>query len=147
MDLFFFTLFLYKILFTIHILIFLARCSFGSNINISLLLKLMSVILTLIFFWICILYFLWVWFVETYKLSLIWFFRIYFFIFGSVFSVPELTLVLFFSFEVILSKVAVLTEPIRVMGFIFMDASTGHFRFAFSMVAIMAHIFSVMFFV
>ena len=131
----------------IQILIFLASCSFSTNINITLLLGFMSAILTLILFWICILYFLWVWLMETYKLSLVWFFRINFFIFGSVFCVPEFILILLFSFEVILSKVAILAEPIWVMGFIFMDANTCHFGFAFSMVAVMAHIFCVMLFV
>jgi hypothetical protein len=40
-----------------------------------------------------------------------------------------------------------LAESIWIMWFIFMATSTCHFRFAFSMVTVVTHIFGVMFFV
>lgn len=145
----FIALFLQKELLTVHILIFLACCSFSSNMSILFLLRLFNIILALALFWMSIKHFLSFRKIRLLKaniLSLIWFFR-FFFLFGIFISIFFLFFIFLFSFQVILGEVAVLTESIWIVRFIFMATSTCHFRLAFSVVAIMAHIFSIMLFV
>ena len=134
----------------IQILIILTCSSFCSNMNVIIFLWFLSIILALALFWISVLYFLWFckcWLAIAYYLCFVWFFWPFFFVLGIIICVPKLTFILFFSFEVILSKVAVLTEPIRVMGFIRMITSTCHFWFAFSVIAVVTHVLCVMLFV
>lgn len=130
-------------MFSIWILIFLASSSFRSNLDVTFLWRFLSFVLALTFFWVSVylLRFGKGRLVITYKLGLVWFFRFNFFVLRIYFF--RLVLILFFSFEIILSKVAVLTEAVWVMWLILMNASTCHLGFSFSVIAVMAHILCV----